>query len=306
MLLQKLVQTPQQQSINRAATALIAAMFSLIITLQPMRAADNASDGSLNQILQGQTTDQSLHGSVQSQALQGLIKEEFVSPTRNVEPHQIEDMPMPVMPKLIPAKPMAGQADDNTLKGKAQDQGSTLQGQAQKEDASKLQAPPPASYDKDKPLQATVNKEAAPNEDPDGDDAELMVQWDRWRNRLLWAIQSGVDEFLSNPPPESLQWDPKANAMVSRVPLGIEAWFSCQVTPDHKILNIKLLHGSGSQLYDQAVLAAISQLQGSKILSYPSRSKRIIVTQMAGLKTTETFQRKYFQFGDTERRAVMN
>jgi hypothetical protein len=220
-----------------------------------------------------------------------------------VEPHQIEDMPMP---KLAPAKPLPGKADDNTLQGKAQDQGSALHGQAQQE-GSDLQKPPPAAYDKDQPLAATVNKQGlAPGEDPDADDAELMVQWDRWRNRLLWAIQSGVDEYLSNPPPESMQWDPKANAMISKVPLGIEAWFSCQVTPTHKILNIKLLHGSGSQLYDQAVLAAISQLQGSKILAYPSRSKRNIVTQMAGLKTTETFQRKYFQFGDVERRAVTN
>jgi hypothetical protein len=293
MLLLKLINTSQNQPTNKAYAAILAVIFALIISLPCSRAADNND------------SDQALQGSVQSQALQGLIKEEVVSPTRNVEPHQLEDMPLPVMPKLTPGKPLAGQADDNTLKGKAQDQGSGLQGQAQKE-GSDFQSPPPAAFDKDKPLQANVSKETAPNEDPDADDAELMVQWDRWRNRLLWAIQSGVDEYLSNPPPESMQWDPKVNAMVSRVPLGIETWFTCQVTPSHKILNIKLLHSSGSQIYDQAVLAAISQLQGSQILAFPSRSKRNIVTQMAGLKTTETFQRKYFQFGDVERRAVTN
>jgi hypothetical protein len=316
MLLQRLLTTLQNRIINPALVAALLA--SLIITLPLCVAADDLDDNNLtgqalpasatDQTLQGRTTDQTLQGAVQSQALQGLIKEEVVSPTRNVEPHQIEDMPMPVIPKLVPANPLAGKEDDNTLKGKAEDQGSTLQGQAEKEGNSNLKPLPVPSPDQDKPLEATVSKQDmnSQNIDPDADNAELMVQWDKWRNRLLWAIQSGVDEFLSNPPPESMQWDPRANAMVSKVPLGIEAWFSCQVTPAHQIMNIKLLHGSGSALYDQAVMAAITQLQGSRILTYPSGSKRNIVTQMAGLKTTQTFQRKYFQFGDTERRQVMN
>lgn len=277
----------QSTTLSTISISFVALVTGLIIALPPNLAAgadDGLSGMVTDQLLKGRTTDQALQGSVQSQALQGLIKEEVVSPTRNVEPRRIEDMPVPVLPKLDLSKPQTGKAEDNNLKGKAEDQGST------------------------KPFEATVSKEdiVPQNIDPDADNAELMVQWDKWRNRLLWAIQSGVDEFLSNPPPESLQWDPKANAMISRVPLGIEAWFSCQVTPSHQMMNVKLLHGSGSQLYDQAVLAAINQLQGSKILAYPSGSKRKMVTQMAGLKTTQTFQRKYFQFGDVERRQMMN
>ena len=279
----------QSTTLSAASISFVALVTGLIIALPPDLAAgaDDGLNGMVtDQLLKGGATDQALHGSVQSQALQGLIKEEIVSPTRNVEPRRIDNMPVPVLPKLDLSKPQTGKAGDNNLKGKAEDQGSA------------------------KPLEATVSQEdivpQKQNIDPDADNAELMVQWDKWRNRLLWVIQSGVDEFLSNPPPESLLWDPKANAMISRVPLGIEAWFSCQVTPSHQMQNVKLLHGSGSQLYDQAVLAAINQLQGSKILAYPPGSKRKIVTQMAGLKTTRTFQRKYFQFGDVERRQVIN
>jgi hypothetical protein len=66
------------------------------------------------------------------------------------------------------------------------------------------------------------------------------------------------------------------------------------------------MHSSGSPVYDKAVLAAINALQGSKILTYPSGSKRTLVIQTAGIRTTNTYVRKYFQFGDVEHQQVGN
>ncbi len=31
------------------------------------------------------------------------------------------------------------------------------------------------------------------------DDQELQVEWDKWRNKFLWAVQSGVQEGSQQP-----------------------------------------------------------------------------------------------------------
>ncbi|SRR5579885_371565 len=137
--------------------------------------------------------------------------------------------------------------------------------------------------------------------DPDAGNQELMIAWDRWRNRLLHAIQSGMQETLNNPSPANLRWDPVRQAMVSSYPLGTTAWFSCQVTPDQRITHIELLHSSGHPHYDRAVLDAIDALQGSAILRYPPGSRRKIVTQVAGIRTAQQAEYRNFHFGDVER-----
>lgn len=140
--------------------------------------------------------------------------------------------------------------------------------------------------------------------DPDAGDQELQVEWDRWRNRFLHAVQSGMQEAMNNPTEETVRWDANKQAMVSRFPMGTIAWFSCQITPDLRIHHIKLLHTSGYPAYDRAVLDAIDSLQGSSILHYPRGSKRMVVTQMAGIKTAEQSEYRNFHFGDVERQKV--
>jgi len=88
---------------------------------------------------------------------------------------------------------------------------------------------------------------------------------------------------------------------VMRFPLGTTAWFSCQVTNDKHIVNLKLMHSSGFPNFDEAVLKAVKELEGSAILRYPSRSHRQIVSQVAGIKTSESSQPQYFHFGDVEK-----
>lgn len=227
-------------------------------------------------------------------ALEGRVEETGIVPVS--PPRQLEPMPLPVLkPKSQPQKgkidesaPLAGAARENSLTGgiDEEDDGGPLRGGTTKPGAG--------------PLKATVSKEQ--QGDPDEGDQELMVEWDRWRNRLLHAIQSGMMERLNNPDETDLRWDPRLQAMVSRFPLGTVAWFSCQVTPDKRIINAKIVHSSGFPGYDRAVLDSIHDLQGSSILRYPKNSRRTIVSQVAGIKTSDTAEFRYHQFGDVERR----
>ncbi|MBZ0187691.1 MAG: energy transducer TonB, partial [Candidatus Obscuribacterales bacterium] len=139
--------------------------------------------------------------------------------------------------------------------------------------------------------------------DPDMDDQELMVEWDKWRNRFLWTVQSGLTANMNDPDKLQGVWDPMRQAMVMmpRFPLGITAWFSCTVTKKRKIENLKLEHTSGYPAYDQAVLDAVRSMEGTSILKFPGRSRRLTVRQMAGIKTSTTGERQFFKFGDVER-----
>jgi hypothetical protein len=243
--------------------------------------------------------------------LEGNVQETGVLPSTDPMPAISEPMPVPVLkPKKTPQHGqldesfgsgtmdrMNGAAKDDALNGKVDTGGSgapltgkldpktgRIQGFAAKDDPN---------------LQA-----GAAGEDPDVADAELMVEWDRWRNRFLHAIQSGMQESLNNPSETTLRWDPVRRTMVSAFPMGTIAWFSCQVTPELKIIHIKLLHSSGHPAYDKAVLDAIDSLQGSSVLRYPRKSRRLIVTQTAGIKTAEQAEYRNFHFGDVERQRV--
>ncbi len=234
--------------------------------------------------------------------LEGKVEETGVAPSTEAMPKPSEPMPVPVLPARQSGR--AGASD--RLKASAKK--NSLQGQL--EDSSMGQ-PGAGVIDsesgrlkgfatKDEPkLSGQISKD-----DPDADDQELMVEWDRWRNRFLHAIQSGMQENLNNPSEETVRWDTARRTMVSRFPIGTIAWFSCQVTPDRKVIHIKLLKTSGFPTYDKAVLDAIDGLQGSTILHYPRGSKRQIVTQVAGIKTAEQTEYRYFHFGDVERQRV--
>lgn len=233
--------------------------------------------------------------------LQGRIEETGIAPTPHVPPKAIEPMPVPVVrPKTDPQKAtldatqLQGRTEGAGLSGRLEDEGAGLKPIEGKSD--------PASGR----LKATVSKDDARGTagDPDAADKELMVQWDRWRNRFLHAIQSGMQDKLNDPSETNLRWDEKAKTMVSRYPLGIVAWFACQVTPDRRILNARIIHSSGYPGYDRAVLEAIDDLQGNNILRYPSASRRKIVSQAAGIKTAETSEFRYHKFGDVERRII--
>lgn len=204
------------------------------------------------------------------------------------------------MKKLTPWIDMNQPEGDDKLKGKAESDW--------QED--KVLKPGQARPDRDM-LKGYASEEGLDghaglaSQDPDVEDRELMIEWDKWRNRFLRAVQHGMQYNLNNSmSEETLRWDPQRHVMMSGFPIGTEAWFYCQITSDRKIVRAKIVRSSGFKAYDRALLLALDNLQGSSILRYPKGSKRVVVEQAAGVVSAASSQDRYFHFGDVEHQRV--
>lgn len=227
---------------------------------------------------------------VSRQPLKGGVEDTNLVPSREEKLNPEVPMATPV----LPPKKLQGNVEhaDKILQGNAEDEDGNLKGLAGQADKN------------DKVLKARVQDNSLGASDPDTVDQELMVQWDKWRNRFLWAVQSGVQDILNNsddPNDSNVHWDPRRQAIVRQFPLGTEAWFHCQIRSDRKIVNFKLLQSSGYPNYDKAVEEAVAALQDSAILRFPAKSRRERVSQDAGIKTAESSQTEFFHFGDVEK-----
>jgi len=191
-------------------------------------------------------------------------------------------------------EPLKGNTDQNSLQGSAQDEG----------DASLTPMKPTMQGGKPLLQGSAMQSDFGPSGDPDMDDQELQVEWDKWRNKFLWAVQSGVQEALNNPDDVDLRFDPRRGMVVVRFPLGTVAWFHCKISADRHIVSAKIKQTSGFPNFDQAVINSIMALEGSSYLRFPRRSQRQFVTQTAGIKTSDSPERQYFKFGDVERYRV--
>ena len=155
------------------------------------------------------------------------------------------------------------------------------------------------------PLQGTLDTNPTPINlsavnDPDASERELQIDWDRWRNTLTQAIQQGTINKINVHNEANFVFDPSKQMMVSRYPVGIFAQYSCDVLPDQKIINIRLMQSSGYPAYDKAVMQSIMDLQGARLLRYPRGSKRQLVNQQASVRTSLDGSFTNFKFGDVE------
>jgi len=225
-----------------------------------------------------------------SEPLKGAVSEFGAEESKSDHLKPIEPMPAPVLPK----KKLEGNIDHSVKK--------PLEGEAEDEDID-LQSMPARTDGRKNTLQGSAKMEGGDlqAQDPDADDMELSVEWDRWRNRFLTAVQMGVQESLNSPEEADLRFDPSRGVVMHRFPLGTVAWFYCKITHDRRITNLKIMESSGFPNYDKAVYAAVRNLEGSAILKYPKRSRRTVVSQHAGIKTSDKSDRQYFKFGDVER-----
>lgn len=198
--------------------------------------------------------------------------------------------------------PQKGRLDSqNPLSGSADANNDALQGNAQDDGPGSLTPMTPRSGGKPILQGGATQSDYGPQGDPDMDDQELQVDWDRWRNKFLFAVQGGVQEALNNPDDVDLRFDPAKGMVVVRFPLGTVAWFHCKVSADRHIMSAKIKQSSGFPNFDNAVIASIHNLEGSTVLRFPKRSQRQFVTQTAGIKTADSPERQYFKFGDVER-----
>jgi hypothetical protein len=228
--------------------------------------------------------------------LQGSVDEQApLEPSKSPALTPMEPLAVPVVPAR-PKKPLQGTVEHSgrraPLETGASEEETALKEMQAIDDKRKKDLLKGA---------AALDKDALTKEDPDAEDQELMVAWDTWRNKFLWSIQSNMQEEMNNPDDANLRWDPEHQVLLAKFPLGISAWFSCQVSADRHITSYKLVRSSGYPNYDKAVAASVKSLEGSSILKFPARSRRQIVTQVAGIKTSETGERKYQHFGDVER-----
>jgi hypothetical protein len=230
------------------------------------------------------------------EALKGGVEETGVAPQENSF--------APAVPMAVPVmkKKLKGNADQNALKGQADDNGnSDLKGmQGQNDDSGPLKGS--AQQEGNAPLKATLSQDQLQSEDPDADDQMLSVEWDKWHNRLLWSIQSGVTEIVNNPENMVPHFDQQRGKVIMspNVPLGTKATFWVKVNSERRVLDAKILQSSGNQGYDKALLDAIYSLDGSNILKYPSGSKRRVVNEAATIFTSDKGGREFFKFGDVE------
>lgn len=221
--------------------------------------------------------------------LQGKVEEQAESlRIKRAQSGLLKDM-TPTQDSVNPS--LQGKAIDDELRGMTK--GSPLNGLVPSADSQKL-------------LQGNaqlLGGKGAKNMDPDSDDQELMIEWDRWRNRFLRAVQLGTQEILNNPDPDDYERprvDPTTGGLVSAYGLGTSAAFSCQVSSDGQVKNLEIISPSGRPKYDRAVLRAVQQLAGTQILRFPKGSHRSTVSQPGRITTATSNDFKYHHFGDVE------
>jgi hypothetical protein len=242
-------------------------------------------------------------GPVLAESLKGEVQEEGSEPGKPAPGAPLEPLPLPVL-KAPPSKleGQAGKTDDtdSTLKGKTQND--ALTGKEDWSDdelkSQKARVAPDGGVLKGS---AKLEDGELAHEDPDIQDQQLQVEWDRWRNRFLRAVLSGATETMNNPQEVRFRWDPMKHAMVPPFPMGMECGFSCVITNNRRIQDLEVTASSGNRLFDQAVLDAVKALEGTTILRFPERSKRQFVSQAGGVKTSDHTENQYFKFGDVER-----
>ena len=222
----------------------------------------------------------------------------------NVEETGLAPPEVPMAVPVFKPKKLKGTADDsgNGLKGGAQDDGGdNLKGMnAQTDDSGPLKGN--AQDDNPNTLKANLSQDQLQSEDPDRDDQQMAVEWDKWRNNLLHSVQSGVMEIVNSKENMVPHFDQARNRLVyaPNIPLGTKATFWVKVNRQRRILDARILASSGNAGYDKALLDAIYSLDGSNILRYPTGSKRVIVDQAATILTSDRGGYQNFKFGDVE------
>lgn len=285
---------------------LLTALFlSCTVPLAPVLASDWDETPSSEPTTTAAATPKASESSTPSTRLQGQVEHTSVMPQKSGKKHtgSLDDGPVPVMPdipnkgKYRQGEAQTDQLSDPKLEGKAIDdelRGMVRDGSLKPMDGLRQDNP-------SRPLQGKARKQST---DPDEEDQELMVEWDRWRNRFLRAVQLGVQEMVNNPDPEDYERprvDPQTGRVSTRYPLGTGTAFSCQITRDGRILNLEVIEPSGFSKYDRIVLKAVKQLEGTRLLNFPRASQRNTVSQAARIKTASSADFQYHKFGDVER-----
>lgn len=241
------------------------------------------------------------------QPLQGKVEDTGVAPVRSGGVDMAVPIPVPVVPTGVEQEPtldnpdvgmdqkrLTGSTRKDALHGTASDTGSQQQ-----------PLEPKMSPEEPTRLQGSASIDEAG--DPDISDRELQIEWDRWRNRFMRAVQLGAQENMNNPEPEEYvapRFDPQTGMAIPRYPMGTSAWFSCMITNDRRVSGVKIVKSSGYASYDAAIRRAVREMDGRELLTFPRGSRRKHVFQEAAITTATSNEFKYHKFNDVERYTV--
>lgn len=138
--------------------------------------------------------------------------------------------------------------------------------------------------------------------DPDRDNAELMLAWDKWRNRFAHAVWQrycqtldGAGTVFVGPIPVKL-----VNTPSYHFPEGLAATYACGITADHRMTYAHITSSSGVPELDRIILDAVVSMAGKHSIAFPKGSQRQFVTEIESLGTGPSGWHGR-QYGDVER-----
>lgn len=125
------------------------------------------------------------------------------------------------------------------------------------------------------------------NADPDASDHELMVAWDKWRNKFAHTVWEhfcerlvGNDAVFLGPFEVKL-----GQAQGYHFPNGLFATYACVITSDRRITNLHIASSSGNPTLDGLILASVRDVDGKHSLIFPKGSRRQVVVEIESLGT---------------------
>lgn len=118
------------------------------------------------------------------------------------------------------------------------------------------------------------------------EDQALLIEWDKWRNRLSRKVWLKLNEQLTGGLCFNIGGLLLSTGEGSGYHFrkGIEVTYICDVTSDRRIVNLHVTSPSGDPTYDNLVLACVQSLDGKHSLKFPEGSKRTRVRTAATLK----------------------
>ncbi len=118
------------------------------------------------------------------------------------------------------------------------------------------------------------------------EDEQLLIEWDRWRNKFSKKVWLKLNEQLTGGFCFNLGGILLTTGEGSGYHFrkGIEVSYICEVTNDRRITNLHVTSPSGDPTYDHLVLACVQSLNGKSSLKFPEGSKRTRVKTAATLR----------------------
>lgn len=120
----------------------------------------------------------------------------------------------------------------------------------------------------------------------EAEDQELLIEWDKWRNKISKKVWLKLNEHLTGGICFNLGGILLSTGEGSSYNFrkGIEVTYICDITKDRHIAHLQVTHPSGDPTYDNLVLACVRSLEGKKYLQFPEGSARTRVRTSATLK----------------------